>query len=102
VPVQADKKEARPVGMHSAQQSARVYVPEDVPHGGEGQVYIRGIVHGKEKARQQLNGKHKPEEAPEISSHAKVDRRGEVNQYTIDQLKERILIRNDMLKFIYF
>ena len=78
--------------MHSAQQSARVYVPEDVPHGGEGQVYIRGIVHGKEKARQQLNGKHKPEEAPEISSHAKVDRRGEVNQYTIDQLKERILM----------
>jgi len=41
--------------MSASQQPPGVDIPEDVPYGREGEIYIGGVVHGQEEAGQELN-----------------------------------------------
>jgi len=53
--VETNKKEAGTVSMSATQQPPGVYISEDMSYRGEGEVYIGGVVHGQEKAGQELN-----------------------------------------------
>lgn len=60
--VDANEEERGAVSVHVTNESAEVYVPADVGHGGKGCCDVRGVVYCKEQACYDLSNKAKAQE----------------------------------------
>jgi hypothetical protein len=62
--IDSNEEKGSSVGVCIPEKPAIVHVPHNVFHRGEGQIYVRGIMHGQKNASEQLNRQEKKSHSP--------------------------------------
>ena len=89
VDVDGDEEERGAVGMHVAQQPARIHVAHDLLDRIEGEIGVGRIVHGQHDAGQDLRHQHDRQDAAEGPGIVQVARHRIGDEAVIDQARQR-------------